>query len=135
MNFGKNLLVGTLMTIVTTLLLGLAYPLIITGLAQVMFPDKANGQLIERNGAVVGSRLIGQPFASAGYFWSRPSAAGQGYDADACSVARTRFASHPKSSTCSCSSPSIPTGCSPIGRSSRRFGDRIKATSRNTCVC
>ena len=69
------------MTIVTTLLLGVAYPLVVTGLAQVLFPDKANGQLIERNGKTVGSRIIGQAFSSPGYFRSRPSAAGTGYDA------------------------------------------------------
>ena len=69
------------MTIVTTLLLGVAYPLVVTGLAQVLFPDKANGQLIERNGKVIGSRIIGQAFSSPGYFRSRPSAAGTGYDA------------------------------------------------------
>lgn len=82
----KNLMTAVLMTIVTTLLLGLAYPLVVTGLAQVLFKDKANGQLIERNGVVVGSRLIGQPFSSPGYFRSRPSAAGAvGYDAGASS--------------------------------------------------
>lgn len=71
------------MTIVTTVLLGLLYPLAVTGLAQVVFPDKANGQLIRRDdGTVVGSRLIGQPFSAPGYFRSRPSAAGAvGYDA------------------------------------------------------
>src|SRR6185295_7478604 len=69
------------MTIVTTVLLGVIYPLAITGIAQVAFPDKANGQLIERGGHVVGSRIIGQGFAKAGYFRSRPSAAGTGYDA------------------------------------------------------
>ncbi len=82
----KNLITAVLMTIVTTLLLGLVYPLVVTGLAQVMFKDKANGQLIERNGQIVGSRLIGQPFSSPGYFRSRPSAAGAvGYDAGASS--------------------------------------------------
>ncbi len=68
------------MTIVTTLLLGVVYPLVVTGIAQALFADKANGQLIERNGKVVGSRLIGQGFSSPGYFRSRPSAAGTGYD-------------------------------------------------------
>jgi len=81
MNIGKNLTAAVLMTIVTTLILGIVYPLVITGIAQVAFPDKANGQLIERNGKVVGSRIIGQGFSSPGYFHSRPSAAGMGYDA------------------------------------------------------
>jgi potassium-transporting ATPase KdpC subunit len=81
MNLTKNLIVAVLMTLVTTLLLGVAYPLVVTGLAQVLFPDKANGQLIERGGKVVGSRIIGQAFSSPGYFHGRPSAAGAGYDA------------------------------------------------------
>ncbi len=81
----KNFVTAILMTIVTTLLLGLGYPLAVTGLAQVLFPDKANGQLVERDGKVVGSRIIGQPFSSPGYFRSRPSAAGAGYDAGASS--------------------------------------------------
>jgi K+-transporting ATPase ATPase C chain len=81
----KNLLTAVLMTLVTTILLGLAYPLVVTGLAQVIFQDKANGQLIKNaDGVVIGSRLIGQPFSSPGYFRSRPSAAGaNGYDASA----------------------------------------------------
>ena len=83
----KNFVTAVLMTLVTTILLGLAYPLVVTGLAQVIFPDKANGQLIRNaDGAVIGSRLIGQQFSSPGYFRSRPSAAGaNGYDASASS--------------------------------------------------
>jgi potassium-transporting ATPase KdpC subunit len=80
MNITKNLIVALLMTLVTTLLLGVVYPLAITGIAQVLFADKANGQLIERNGVMIGSRIIGQAFSSPGYFRSRPSAAGTGYD-------------------------------------------------------
>src|SRR5271165_6873999 len=77
----KNLITAILMTVVTTVLLGLVYPLIVTGISQVLFRDRANGQLITRNGVVVGSRIIGQPFVGPGYFHSRPSAAGNGYDA------------------------------------------------------
>lgn len=81
MNITRNLIVAILMTLVTTALLGIGYPLAVTGIAQVLFPDKANGQLIERNGKVIGSRIIGQAFSSPGYFRGRPSAAGAGYDA------------------------------------------------------
>ena len=77
----KNLITAVLMTFVTTVLFGLLFPLLITGLAQVLFPSKANGELLTRNGKLVGSRLIGQSFSSAGYFYSRPSNAGTGYDA------------------------------------------------------
>ena len=70
------------MTVVTTILLGLVYPLVVTALAQLMFPDKANGQLIVHDGKVIGSRIIAQPFTGAGYFHPRESAAGaNGYDA------------------------------------------------------
>lgn len=77
----KNLIISFLMTIVTTVLLGLVYPLVVTALAQLIFHDKANGQLIVKNGQVVGSRIIGQGFSGPGYFHSRLSAAGNGYDA------------------------------------------------------
>jgi K+-transporting ATPase ATPase C chain len=81
MNIVRHLVTAALMTLVTTIILGLADPLIVTGLAQALFPQRANGQLIERNGRFVGSRIIGQPFSSPGYFRSRPSAAG--YDGTA----------------------------------------------------
>jgi len=81
----KNLITAVLMTIATTVLLGILYPMLVTGLAQLIFPKQANGQLIQRaDGVVIGSRLIGQPFSGPGYFHSRPSAAGAaGYDASA----------------------------------------------------
>lgn len=78
----RNLLTAVLMTIATTILLGIIYPLAVTAIAQVLFPDQANGELIRRNRVVVGSRILGQSFSSPGYFHSRPSAAGDGYDAD-----------------------------------------------------
>jgi potassium-transporting ATPase KdpC subunit len=77
----KNLVTSVLMTIATTILLGIIYPLLVTGIAQVLFPKKANGQLIEVRGKTVGSSIIGQNFSGPRYFHSRPSAAGNGYDA------------------------------------------------------
>jgi len=77
----KNLKIAILMTVVTTVLLGIIYPLVVTGLAQALFHDKANGQLIVRDGQLVGSKIIGQAFSGPGYLHSRPSAAGNGYDA------------------------------------------------------
>lgn len=76
----QQLKIAFWMTIVTTILFGLVYPLIVTGLAQLFFPAQANGELIRKDGAVVGSQLIGQAFSSPGYFYSRPSSAGNGYD-------------------------------------------------------
>jgi K+-transporting ATPase ATPase C chain len=81
MNIARHLITAALMTIVTTVILGIVYPLAITGIAQVAFPHQANGQLIERDGKVIGSSLIAQGFSSPGYFRPRPSAAGTGYDA------------------------------------------------------
>jgi potassium-transporting ATPase KdpC subunit len=77
----RNLITAILYTVVTTVIFGLVYPFVVTGIAQVFFKDKANGQLLQRNGQLVGSRIIGQPFTAAGYFHSRPSMAGNGYDA------------------------------------------------------
>src|SRR3979411_2585016 len=78
----NHVITSVLMTIVLTVLVGIGYPLIVTGIAQVGWKDKANGQLIYQNGALVGSRIIGQQFSGPGYFHSRPSAAGSaGYDA------------------------------------------------------
>jgi K+-transporting ATPase ATPase C chain len=77
----KNLSISVLMTVATTLLFGIFYPLIVTGLAQLIFPHRANGQLIVKDGKVVGSTIIGQGFSGAAYFHPRLSAAGNGYDA------------------------------------------------------
>jgi K+-transporting ATPase ATPase C chain len=87
MNLAKNLLIAVLMTVVTTLLFGVAYPLVVTGLAQLLFRDKANGQLITNtDGVIIGSAIIAQPFSSPAYFHPRPSGAGaNGYDATASS--------------------------------------------------
>ena len=79
----KNILISIWFTLVTTVIFGVIYPLAVTGMAQLFFHDRANGQLLERNGKLVGSRIIGQAFTSPGYFHPRPSAAGTGYDATA----------------------------------------------------
>ncbi|MGB2589738.1 MAG: potassium-transporting ATPase subunit KdpC [Candidatus Acidiferrum sp.] len=77
----KQLLrIAILMTLVTTVIFGVLYPLAVTGLGQLFFPAQANGEMILRNGQVIGSRLIGQTFTADWYFHSRPSAAGNGYD-------------------------------------------------------
>lgn len=79
----KHLITACLYTLVTAVLLGIAYPLIVTGISQTLFHDKANGQLIVKDNQIIGSKIIGQPFTGPGYFHSRPSAAGSGYDASA----------------------------------------------------
>ena len=76
----KNLITAILMTVATTILLGIIYPLVVTGLAQLIFPKQANGQLIQRNGKTIGSSILAQGFSSPAYFHPRPSFAGNGYD-------------------------------------------------------
>jgi K+-transporting ATPase ATPase C chain len=80
MKLREHLVPAVLVTAVLTVLLGVVYPLAVTGLAQLLFPDQAAGSLLRSGGKVVGSRLIGQPFSGPGWFHSRPSAAGAGYD-------------------------------------------------------
>lgn len=76
----KQLIVAIIYTLITTVIFGVAYPLLVTGLSQWLFPRQANGSLIVKNGQVIGSSLIGQTFTGDKYFHSRPSAAGSGYD-------------------------------------------------------
>jgi K+-transporting ATPase ATPase C chain len=83
MNLLKHIYPAVALTIVLTVLVGIIYPFVMTGVSDLLFKEKARGSFIEREGKVVGSRLIGQPFKGAGYFHSRPSAAGSGYDATA----------------------------------------------------
>ncbi|HYK34630.1 potassium-transporting ATPase subunit KdpC [Alloacidobacterium sp.] len=78
---GKTLIISLRYTLMTTVILGIVYPLVVTVFAHFAFRDKANGQLVSRSGQVIGSRIIGQGFTSDMYFHSRPSAAGNGYDA------------------------------------------------------
>ena len=82
----KELILAIRFTLVTTLVFGLLYPLGLTGLSKIFFPKQADGSLIEKNGRVVGSKLIGQSFSADKYFHPRPSAAGNGYDASASSA-------------------------------------------------
>jgi len=103
-DLGKQLVPALLVTVVLTVLLGLLYPLAVTGLAQVLFPHQANGSLIVQGGKVVGSRLIGQLFTQAGHFHSRPSAAGTGYDPTA-------------------------TGGTNLGPTSKKLVDQVKAAT------
>ena len=81
----RHIVTSVLYTVVTAVLLGLVYPLAITGISHVLFPQQASGELVKRNGVLIGSKLIGQAFTGANYFHSRPSAAGAGYDAQASS--------------------------------------------------
>jgi potassium-transporting ATPase KdpC subunit len=81
----RQLLAALGMVIVFTVLTGLVYPLVVMAIGQLAFHDKAEGSLVEVDGKVVGSSLIGQPFTAAEYFHPRPSAAGDGYDASASS--------------------------------------------------
>lgn len=81
----RTLTTAVLYTLFTAVLLGIGYPLLMTGIAQTLWHDKANGQLITINGHLAGSRIIGQPFTGPTYFHSRPSAAGTGYDASSSS--------------------------------------------------
>ncbi len=81
----KHIVTACAYTVLTAVLLGLGYPLLITAIAHLTMRNKADGQLLERDGRIIGSALIGQPFSGLGYFHSRPSAAGSGYDASSSS--------------------------------------------------
>ena len=83
MNLFKHVYPAVFLTVVLTILVGIVYPFMVTGLSELLFKERAQGSLIEREGKVIGSRLIGQTFRNAGYFHSRPSVAGSGYDGTA----------------------------------------------------
>jgi len=87
----KQLRIAVFVALVTTLLFGVLYPLVVTGLGQLLFPSQANGSLITQNGKIVGSRLIGQSFSADWYFHPRPSGAGNGYDPVAASGGATNL--------------------------------------------
>src|ERR1700752_1085184 len=80
MNLSKHIYPAVMMMLIFTVITGVIYPFLVTGLSQVLFKNQAQGSLIEKNGEIIGSRLIGQAFTKPGYFHSRPSAAGNGYD-------------------------------------------------------
>ena len=103
----RNIVTAFLYTVISAVVLGLLYPLAITGIARLAFPQKAEGQLLYRNNILVGSRLIGQPFSGPRYFHSRPSAAGTGYDASA-------------------------SAGSNLGPTSKAFADRVNASTANS---
>jgi K+-transporting ATPase ATPase C chain len=89
----KHIVTSVLYTLVTAVLLGIGYPLVVTGLAHVLMPKQADGSLIYRaDGTLIGSRLIGQAFDGPGYFWSRPSAAGSGNGYDASNSGGSNYA-------------------------------------------
>lgn len=81
----KHIVTAVLYTVFTAILLGIVYPVVVTGVARLLYPQKANGSLVYANGQLVGSTLIGQPFTGDSYFHGRPSSAGTGYDAAASS--------------------------------------------------
>ena len=99
----SQLVAGFRLIIVSTVLTGLIYPLVVTGLAQTLFPSQAHGSLVTKDGSIVGSALIGQTFTKPDYFHARPSAAGNGYDAAA-------------------------SGGSNLGPTSQKLIDRVKAS-------